>query len=75
MGVKLDQWAELIVAGLGNISLKTPLTEWIAEWIEGRNEMTIKGRRPAKIAIPAPPVTPPLAPPYTQYPSPPWAYP
>ena len=42
--------------------------------MEGRNEMTIKGRRPAKTAVPAPPVTPPVAPVYTQYP-PPWAYP
>jgi hypothetical protein len=39
--------------------------------MEGRNEMTIKGRRGAKTAIPIPPVA--LA--YTQYPPPPWAYP
>ena len=74
MGVELDQWAELIVTGLDDISLKCPPTEWLAEWMEGRNEMTIKGRRPAKTAVPAPPVTPPVAPVYTQYP-PPWAYP
>jgi hypothetical protein len=74
MGVELDQWAELIVAGLGDISLKCPPTEWLAEWMEGRNAMTIKGRRPAKTAVPAPPVAPPVAPAYTQYP-PPWAYP
>ena len=36
--------------------------------------MTIKGRRPAKTAVPAPPVAPPVVPAYTQYP-PPWAYP
>jgi hypothetical protein len=74
MGIKLDQWAELIVAGLGDISLKYPPTEWLTEWMEGRNAITIKDRRPAKTAVPAPPVAPPVTPAYTQYP-PPWAYP
>ncbi len=31
LGVKLDQWVELIVAGIGNISLKCPPPEWISE--------------------------------------------
>jgi hypothetical protein len=61
MGIKLNKWAKLIVASLGNISLKCPPLKWIAEWIEGRNEIKIKGHRAAKITVPTPLVTPLIA--------------
>ena len=55
----------MIVTSLDDINLKCPLIEWLAEWIEERNEMKIKGHRLVKITVLAPPITPLIALVYT----------
>jgi len=49
-----EQWARLV--GVNDISIDTPPTEWIANYIEGRNEMGRK-RRSGKKVDPATTIT------------------
>ncbi len=61
MGIEFNKWAELIITSLGDISLKCPPLEWILDWMEGRNEMKIKGCQAIKTIVPAPLVAPLVA--------------